>query len=81
MTSCFLPDKAPLALAIRDAIARGETLEGCFSRNRSFAHKLKRYDGEFVPRGQTLEEARLARRVADGMTDDGPKLHQIDSAM
>jgi hypothetical protein len=51
-----LPERAALAEAIRSAVDRGERLEGCFSRNRSFSQKMKRY-GRFVPRGQTLEEA------------------------
>jgi hypothetical protein len=60
VTSLYLPEKAALAEAIRAAVARGERLEGCFSRNRSFSQKLKRY-GQYVPRGQTLQDVQAGR--------------------
>lgn len=51
VTSLYLEDRAQLAEAIRGAVEGGESVEGIFSRNRSFSHKYKRY-GKFVPRGQ-----------------------------
>lgn len=41
-------------MAIRAAIESGESVEGAFSRNRSFGAKLKRY-GTYIPRGQTAD--------------------------
>ncbi|KAK2077462.1 hypothetical protein QBZ16_004307 [Prototheca wickerhamii] len=51
VVSLYDEDQAPLVQALRQGIARGESLEGAFSRKRSFRKKFKRY-GKFVPRGQ-----------------------------
>jgi superfamily II DNA/RNA helicase len=51
VTSLVAPDADVLAGALRACIEEGRPVEGCFSRNRSFARKVKRYGG-FVPRGQ-----------------------------
>ena len=51
MTSFYLPERADLARAIREAVESGAAVEGAFSRNRSFSHKMKKH-GRFVPRGQ-----------------------------
>jgi superfamily II DNA/RNA helicase len=44
-------NEAVLAEALRAAIERGDPVEGAFSRNRSFARKVKRYGG-YVARGE-----------------------------
>ena len=51
MTSCYLPERAALAEAIRAAVEEGTSVEGAFSRNRSFAGKMRKH-GRFIPRGQ-----------------------------
>ena len=53
VTSLYLPQQAVLAEAIRAEIEAGRAIEGTFSRNRSFRHKVKRY-GRFVPRGEVV---------------------------
>ncbi len=50
VTSLVVPDAAVLAAALRACIEEGRPVEGCFSRNRSFNKKVRRY-GEFVERG------------------------------
>ena len=54
MTSLYLPNQAILAEAIREAVEAGQPVEGAFSRNRSFAKKVRKY-GKYVPRGQALQ--------------------------
>lgn len=56
MTSLYLPQQATLAEAIKAAVEAGEPVEGAFSRNRSFAKKVRKY-GKYVPRGQALQRA------------------------
>lgn len=51
VTSLYTPDDVVLAEALRNYVEAGEPVEDCFSRNRSFSRKVKRY-GKFVPRGQ-----------------------------
>lgn len=51
ITSFYAPNDAVLAEALRGYVEAGEPLEACFSRNRSFSRKVKRYGG-FVPRGE-----------------------------
>ena len=51
VTSLYCEEMAQLAEAIRDAVERGELVEGAFSRNRSFRKKVRKY-GKYVPRGQ-----------------------------
>lgn len=43
-------------MAIKASIEGNESIEGAFSRNRSFGSKLKRY-GKYIPRGQTADAA------------------------
>lgn len=43
-------------MAIKASLEAGQSIEGAFSRNRSFAGKLKRY-GKYIPRGQTADAA------------------------
>lgn len=50
VTSLYGPADAVLAEALRQYIEAGQPVEECFSRNRSFSRKVKRY-GKFVPRG------------------------------
>lgn len=59
VTSCFTPDRRELAMAIKASLESGQSIEGAFSRNRSFAGKLKRY-GKYIPRGQTADAAGVA---------------------
>lgn len=51
VTSLVLPEASVLAAALRAYVEEGKPVEGCFSRNRSFSRKVKRYGG-FVPRGE-----------------------------
>lgn len=51
VTSMYQPDNATLAMVLKDYIEAGKPVEGCFSRNRSFSKKLRKY-GTFVPRAQ-----------------------------
>jgi superfamily II DNA/RNA helicase len=51
VTSIVGPKEAVLAAALRERVEAGLPVEGCFSRNRSLRHKLRKY-GEFVPRGE-----------------------------
>lgn len=51
VTSLYGKADAVLADAIKQYIKDGKPIEECFSRNRSFSRKVKRY-GKFVPRGQ-----------------------------
>jgi superfamily II DNA/RNA helicase len=51
VTSLYGPADAVLADAVRAYVEAGQPVEDCFSRNRSFSRKVKRY-GKFVPRGQ-----------------------------
>ena len=52
VSSLVDPGSKELASTLRDALEADEPMEGAFSRNRSFRHKMRRY-GRFVPRGQT----------------------------
>jgi superfamily II DNA/RNA helicase len=45
-------NEAVLAGALKAAVEQGEPIEGAFSRNRSFARKVRRYGG-YVARGET----------------------------
>jgi hypothetical protein len=54
VTSCYLPERAALAQAIRASVERNESVEGAFSRNRSFSGKMRKH-GRFIPRGQPAE--------------------------
>eukprot|EP00892_Ulva_mutabilis_P009388 jgi/Ulvmu1/6821/UM031_0025.1 len=56
VTSCFTPGRQELAMAIKASLEGESSIEGAFSRNRSFASKLKRY-GKYIPRGQTADAA------------------------
>lgn len=56
VTSLYTPENAVLASALRDAVSKGEPIEGAFSRKRSFRKKLKKY-GEYVPRGEKGKKA------------------------
>jgi hypothetical protein len=51
VTSLVAPEAAVLADALRSHVEEGRPVEACFSRNRSFSRKVKRYGG-FVPRGE-----------------------------
>lgn len=51
-TSLVAPQDEDLAEAIRESLARAQSLEGTFSRKRSFRKRIKKY-GEFVPAGQS----------------------------
>lgn len=51
VTSLYGAADAKLADAVRQYVEAGEPVADCFSRNRSFSRKVKRY-GKFVPRGQ-----------------------------
>jgi superfamily II DNA/RNA helicase len=51
VTSLYGSSDANLADAVRKYVEAGEPVADCFSRNRSFRRKVKRY-GKFVPRGQ-----------------------------
>jgi superfamily II DNA/RNA helicase len=51
VTSLFGDSDSVLVGALRQYINDGKPIEDCFSRNRSFSKKVKRY-GKFVPRGQ-----------------------------
>ncbi|CAD7705289.1 unnamed protein product [Ostreobium quekettii] len=50
-TSLYTEENAALVDVIKGAIARGQPIDGAFSRRRSFRRKLKRY-GRYVPRGE-----------------------------
>jgi len=50
----FVGHRATLAEAIRAAVQAGQPVEGAFSRNRSFAKKVRKY-GKYVPRGHALQ--------------------------
>lgn len=56
VTSLYLPQQAVLAEALKAAVEAGEPVEGAFSRNRSFAKKVRKY-GRYVPRGEALQRA------------------------
>lgn len=51
VTSIYTPADSVLAEVLQQYVEAGEPLEECFSRNRSFSRKLKRY-GKFVARGK-----------------------------
>eukprot|EP00879_Flechtneria_rotunda_P026452 GHRR01028203.1.p1 GENE.GHRR01028203.1~~GHRR01028203.1.p1 ORF type:complete len:523 (+),score=159.45 GHRR01028203.1:586-2154(+) len=51
VTSMYGRSDAVLAEALQQYIQEGRPIQDCFSRNRSFSRKVKRY-GKFVPRGQ-----------------------------
>lgn len=51
VTSLYADEDEALVEVLREYIAAGRPVEDCFSSNRSFSKKLKRY-GRFVPRGQ-----------------------------
>jgi len=51
VTSLVSDDCRDLAEAIRELMEQDDSIEGAFSRNRSFRKKFKKY-GKFVPRGQ-----------------------------
>jgi superfamily II DNA/RNA helicase len=51
VTSLYGRADTVLAEALRRYVREGRPVEECFSRNRSFSRKVKRYGG-FVPRGQ-----------------------------
>lgn len=51
VTSLYGRSERVLAEAIKQYVAEGQPIEECFSRNRSFSNKVKKY-GKFVPRGQ-----------------------------
>ena len=40
--------------SFREAVEAGQPVEGAFSRNRSFAKKVRKY-GKYVPRGQAMQ--------------------------
>jgi superfamily II DNA/RNA helicase len=50
VTSLYGRDAAGLAEAVKQYVEEGRPVADCFSRNRSFSKKMKRY-GKFVPRG------------------------------
>jgi superfamily II DNA/RNA helicase len=56
VTSLYGATDAKLAEAVRQYVEAGEPVADCFSRNRSFSRKVKRY-GKFVPRGQEGPQA------------------------
>jgi superfamily II DNA/RNA helicase len=66
VTSLVRPENAALADVLRRYIEEGRPVEDVFSRNRSFSRKMKRYDGEFIPRGQTQEGAAAAAAGGGG---------------
>jgi superfamily II DNA/RNA helicase len=51
VTSLYGKADAVLAEALQQYVREGRPVEECFSRNRSFRSKVKKY-GQFVPRGQ-----------------------------
>ena len=51
VTSLVLPESSDLAMAIRELMEDDDSMEGAFSRNRSFRKKHKKY-GRFVKRGE-----------------------------
>ena len=51
VTSLFKAEDAALAQVLQRYITEGKPVEGCFSRNRSFSKKYKKF-GKFVPRGE-----------------------------
>ena len=51
VTSLISKECRDLAEAIRELMEQDDSIEGAFSRNRSFRKKFKKY-GKFVPRGQ-----------------------------
>lgn len=51
VTSLYRPAQQVLAETLQQYIEQGRPVEDCFSRNRSFSKKLKKF-GKFVPRGQ-----------------------------
>jgi superfamily II DNA/RNA helicase len=55
VTSLYSKADAVLAEALKQYVQEGKPIEECFSRNRSFSRKVKRY-GKFVPRGQEGEQ-------------------------
>ncbi|KAF6254436.1 P-loop containing nucleoside triphosphate hydrolase protein [Scenedesmus sp. NREL 46B-D3] len=55
VTSLYSKADAVLAEALKQYVQDGKPIEECFSRNRSFSRKVKRY-GKFVPRGQEGEQ-------------------------
>ena len=54
VTSLYQPEVETLVRAVRACVEARLPLDGCFSRNRSFARKLKKY-GKFVPRGEAID--------------------------
>ena len=56
VTAIIDEDGVDLANAIRELIQDDGSIEGAFSRNRSFRKKFKKY-GEFVPRGALKSDA------------------------
>ncbi|KAI8103612.1 hypothetical protein M9435_004947 [Picochlorum sp. BPE23] len=56
VTAIVDEDGVDLANAIRELIQDDGSIEGAFSRNRSFRKKFKKY-GEFVPRGALKSDA------------------------
>lgn len=59
VTSLYMPEQAVLAEAIKAAVQAGQPVEGAFSRNRSFAKKVRKY-GKYVPRGAAMQRASSA---------------------
>jgi superfamily II DNA/RNA helicase len=51
VTSLYRPAHQVLAETLQQYIEQGRPVEDCFSRNRSFSKKVKKF-GKFVPRGQ-----------------------------
>lgn len=68
VTSMYREDSATLAMVLKEYIEAGKPVEGCFSRNRSFSKKMRRY-GRFVPRGGGGPQ-RQGGQAVDGDEDD-----------
>lgn len=57
VTSLITEEDKDLANAIKECMNEADgSVEGAFSRNRSFRKKIRRY-GKFVPRGSIPEES------------------------
>lgn len=73
---CPLPIPTPLLPTPQEYVEAGRPVEDCFSRNRSFNRKIKRY-GRFVPRG---EGEGAAAETQGGSGEDGAARSGRDGA-
>eukprot|EP01025_Chloroclados_australasicus_P051784 TRINITY_DN6035_c0_g1_i1.p1 TRINITY_DN6035_c0_g1~~TRINITY_DN6035_c0_g1_i1.p1 ORF type:complete len:403 (+),score=27.86 TRINITY_DN6035_c0_g1_i1:491-1699(+) len=72
VTSLYTEKDSDLVNAIRQLMQKGGSIEGVFSRNRSFRKKIRKY-GEFVPR-QAIQQKKI--RNVDFSVEQDRKLQK-----